>query len=172
MWQDVLVGVPRTHLHMECSVHVAPSQCNDDTYNGTLLDEEFTYLLYLARPFAALLPSPEDRTKIAAWLQTLCTIRSTSCSAMKYIRNDYITALLGYIHELRVAGPFSEFPPWIPLPPLVEVARILSESYPNIDPCQSNVDEFFASQPVPDEGAFCFLAVTGEMLESSMENLS
>ena len=53
-------------------------------------------LLYIARPLAAMLPIPSDKLRAAAWLQALCTIVPTACSSMKMLRNDYMTALLGW----------------------------------------------------------------------------
>lgn len=171
MWLDVLQGVPHVCEKMQCSIHLNnPSLCGSDRAQSDLLDDEFAYMLYLARPFAILLPRADERTKVASWFQTLCTIQPSSCSAMKHIRNDYLTALLGYLHELRVAGPFSELPNWDPLPSLSEAARIVSGKVP-LDPCRTDADEFFASQPMPDEGAFCYLAVTGELLDSALQEL-
>lgn len=60
------------------------------------MDEEFQFFLYLARPYAAMLTHADDRTRIAAWLQSLCTIQGDTCSSMRAIRNDYMMALLGY----------------------------------------------------------------------------
>lgn len=61
-----------------------------------ILDQEFQLFLYLARPYAYMLRNGNDRTRIAAWLQMLCSIHGMeSCSSMKAIRNDYMMALLG-----------------------------------------------------------------------------
>uniref|UniRef100_T1H9X1 DUF4485 domain-containing protein n=1 Tax=Rhodnius prolixus TaxID=13249 RepID=T1H9X1_RHOPR len=95
---------------------------------GALLDQEFMYFLHMAKPYAALISIPAGKAKVALWLQTLATIRVTSCLAMKGIRNDYMQTLLGYIHDLRVTGPFQDYPSKdSPLPPLAELAEL----YPN-----------------------------------------
>ena len=42
-----------------------------------------------------MLPNPESKTKIAAWMQTLCRISREKCSKMKLLRNEYAYALFG-----------------------------------------------------------------------------
>ncbi|KAK9509616.1 hypothetical protein O3M35_006885 [Rhynocoris fuscipes] len=155
---------------MGCSVHDSCGQDSDEEgykpRTGTLLDQEFMYFLHMAKPYAALIPHPAGKAKVALWLQTLATIRVTSCLAMKGIRNDYMQTLLGYIHDLRVTGPFQDYPSReSPLPPLTELAKL----YPNAsvmgitNPGCAEADEFIASQPKPENGAFCYVAVTGNL---------
>ncbi|XP_073999838.1 uncharacterized protein isoform X2 [Rhodnius prolixus] len=169
-WQDLIADLPEKDARMGCSVHEECSQdaveegCNPRA--GALLDQEFMYFLHMAKPYAALISIPAGKAKVALWLQTLATIRVTSCLAMKGIRNDYMQTLLGYIHDLRVTGPFQDYPSKdSPLPPLAELAEL----YPNAsnigitNPGCAEADEFIASQPKPENGAFCYVAVTGNL---------
>ncbi|KAF2879031.1 hypothetical protein ILUMI_27125 [Ignelater luminosus] len=167
MWRETLLGLPDTFQSLICTVHDTPSACAADHKLDTILDQEFQFFLYLARPYAAMLNNPDDRTRIAAWLQTLCTIHGDFCSSMRAIRNDYMMALLGYIHDLRVTGPFKEYPPWSSLPPLAEAARLAAETKPLTDPTGPDASEFLATQPVPEDGAFCYIAITGDLISSS-----
>lgn len=120
------------------------------------------FFLYMARPYTVLLESPAEKSRLAIWLQTLAKIRSCSCLAMKGIRNDYIQALLGYLQELRLTGPFQEFPPLLqPLPPLAQLAKLAAKGTLT-DPTHPMTEEFMSSQPKPENGAFCYIAITGE----------
>lgn len=142
------------------------------TLSLQILDQEFQFLLYLARPYATLIPNGDDRTKVASWLQMLCSICEDVCSSMRAIRNDYMMALLGCVHELRVAGPFNEYPPWRTLIPLAEAAKQSAGSKPLTDPTSPEADEFLSGQPVPSEGAFCYVALTGDLISSSLGPVS
>lgn len=73
-----------------------------------------------------------------------------------------------YIHDLRVTGPFKEYPPWSSLPPLAEAARLAAETKPITDPTGPDASEFLATQPVPEDGAFCYIAITGDLISSSL----
>lgn len=125
MWYETLLGLPDDFQSLECSVHSHTDQCKRDhaldqvtetkkSKTGILislrlkiLDQEFQFMLYLARPYASLLHNNDDRTKIATWLQTLCTIHEGSCSSMRGIRNDYMMALLGYnLTSTPLISPF------------------------------------------------------------------
>jgi len=60
------------------------------------LDQEFQIFLYLAKPYASMITGGAERTRVAAWLQILCSIYGNECcSKMKAVRNDYMMALLG-----------------------------------------------------------------------------
>lgn len=84
------------------------------------------FLLYQIRPYAALMPCPEAKTKVAAWIQTLCGLSCVSCDKMKALRNDYAYVLYGYVRDLRVTGPFQDYPPGDTLLPLSEAAKSVS----------------------------------------------
>lgn len=75
------------------------------------------------RPYAALMPCPDSKTKVAAWIQTLCRLGCTECDKMRALRNDYAYSMYGYVRDLRVAGPFQDFPPKTSLPSLCEAAK-------------------------------------------------
>ncbi|XP_017774750.1 PREDICTED: uncharacterized protein LOC108561364 [Nicrophorus vespilloides] len=167
-WQDTKRNLSEEFEPLQCSVHSTLDECNSDHLLDKILDQEFQFLLYLVKPYAALLPNSYDRTRVATWMQTLCSIADESCSSMRGIRNDYIMALLGYVHNLRLVGPFSQYPPIRALPPLAEAAKMAAETKPITDPNGPDAAEFLASQPVPDDGAFCYIALTGDLITSNL----
>lgn len=63
-------------------------------------------------------------------------------------------------------GPFSEYPKEF-LVPLTETAKICTKNSPIFDPESLEVNSFLSDQPVPKEGAFCYVAVTGELLKDA-----
>nr|CAD7569126.1 unnamed protein product [Timema californicum] len=132
------------------------------------LDEEFQLLLYLARPYAALLVCSQDKTKVASWLQTLCAVGPKACIFMKGIRNDYMKALLGYVSELRVVGPFQGYPPQETLLSIHVAAKSAAQKRPFTDPTTKEANDFLRSQPVPENGAFCYVAITGNVEDSNI----
>lgn len=73
-----------------------------------------------------------------------------------------------YIHDLRVEGPFKNYPPWKTLPPIAELAKIAAQNKPITHPGSPEANDFMASQIIPDEGAFCYIAITGRMLSSTV----
>lgn len=166
IWHDTLVSIPEGVQIMTCSVHKSNEQCANDHKLDRILDQEFQFLLYLARPYAAML-SADDRTRTAVWFQSLCTIYGESCSSMKSIRNDYITALLGYLHDLRIVGPFTDYPP-IQLERLDVATERWAKNYPVLDPESPDMNSFLSDQPVPDDGAYCYVALTGDLVSTSM----
>ncbi|RZF34270.1 hypothetical protein LSTR_LSTR010244 [Laodelphax striatellus] len=170
-WERLLEGLPPERAMMGCSIHDEDCNSVQDTENvlpSALLDLEFRYFLHLARPYAALLMIPEDKAKVAVWMQTLATIRSTACLGMKGIRNDYMQTLLGYILDLRATGPFQEFPPPGSLQPLQEAAKYYAQKHPFTDPSSREANDFLISQPTPENGAMCYVAVSGDMVETNL----
>ncbi|XP_018571602.1 vasodilator-stimulated phosphoprotein-like [Anoplophora glabripennis] len=168
-WQDTLVGLPDDFKMLECSVHATSAECKADKNLDKILDQEFQLYLYIAKPYAYLLKNGNDRTRVASWLQMLCSIHGKeSCSSMKAIRNDYMMALLGYLQDLRSVGPFAELPSWKTLVPLAEAAKAAAENKPITDPTGIEANEFLTNQPMPDDGAFCYIALTGEMVTSHL----
>lgn len=168
MWEETLQAIPDHFEPLECSVHNDLDECKRDHKLDRILDQEFMFLLYLARPYAALMLTCEDRTKMACWIQTLCTIYGRNfCSSMKAIRNDYIMALLGYLCDLRAVGPFTEKPPWKQLKSLAEAAKDAYNTSSILDPTSATANDFLKGQPVPEDGAFCYVALTGELIQSN-----
>lgn len=143
---------------------------NNKAMYSSLLDWEFQYLLHIARPYAALMTTIEDKTKVAKWLQKLCGIRmDIACSKMKGVRNDYMMALLGYLYDLRLTGPFEHPPPDGPLVNLEKAMEELKDSYPLTIPTQNDVNEFLSDQPAPAEGgAFCYIAISGDLQATNL----
>lgn len=137
---------------------------------SSLLDWEFQYLLHIARPYAALMTTVQDKTRVAKWLQKLCGVRmDISCSKMKGVRNDYMMALLGYLYDLRLTGPFEHPPPDGPLENLEKAMNKLKDSYPLTVPTQNDVNEFLSDQPAPSEGgAFCYIAISGDLQATNL----
>lgn len=137
---------------------------------STLLDWEFQYLLHVSRPYAAMMATVQDKTRVAKWLQKLCGIRKdAACSKMKGVRNDYMMALLGYLYDLRLTGPFEHPPPDGPLENLETAMERLKEDYPLTVPTQNDVNEFLSDQPAPAEGgAFCYIAVSGDLQATNL----
>ncbi|KAF6213073.1 hypothetical protein GE061_010787 [Apolygus lucorum] len=169
-WFELIKDLPVELGRMGCSAHAKCGENRDEQGSqpvaGALLDHEFRFFLYMARPYTILLDRPVDKARLAIWLQTLAKIRSCSCLAMKGIRNDYIQALLGYLQELRLTGPFQEFPPLLrPLPPLAELSKldpVENPKMPFTDPSHPLVEEFITAQPRPENGAYCYIAITGD----------
>lgn len=166
-WNDTLNNLPEDFQTLECAVHENQTLCDDDHHLDAILDQEFQYMLYLAKPYVAMLEGRFESTRGATWLQTLCTIHGEACSSMRGIRNDYMMALLGFIHDLRLAGPFADYPPWKTLPPLAEAAKKASDNKPITHPGNPDASDFISSQPIPNEGAFCYIALTGDLVTSS-----
>lgn len=137
---------------------------------SSLLDWEFQYLLHIARPYAALMTTVQDKTRVAKWLQKLCGIRmDINCSKMKGVRNDYMMALLGYLYDLRLTGPFEHPPPDGPLENLESAMDKLKDTYPITVPTQNDVNEFLSDQPAPSEGgAFCYIAISGDLQATNL----
>lgn len=134
-----------------------------------ILEQEFQMYLFMARPYAAMLPNANDRTRVAAWLQILCSIHGDKhCSSMKAIRNDYMMLLLGYLQDLRASGPFEDYPSWKTLDPLVEAVKSSNRETPITDPTGPHVNEFLMDQPMPEDGAFCYIALTGDLIASAL----
>ncbi|XP_025425982.1 uncharacterized protein LOC112694654 [Sipha flava] len=137
---------------------------------SSLLDWEFQYLLHISRPYAALMTTIQDKTRVAKWLQKLCGIRmDMTCTKMKGVRNDYMMALLGYLYDLRLTGPFEHPPPDGPLVNLEKAMDKLKDSYPLTVPTQNDVNEFLTDQPTPAEGgAFCYIAISGDLQATNL----
>ncbi|CAG2062731.1 unnamed protein product [Timema podura] len=169
MWQETLDKLPDKLTRMTCSVHKDGNRCDmADERTNKFLDEEFQLLLYLARPYAALLVCSQDKTKVASWLQTLCAVGPKACIFMKGIRNDYMKALLGYVSELRVVGPFQGYPPQETLLSIHVAAKSAAQKRPFTDPTTKEANDFLRSQPVPENGAFCYVAITGNVEDSNI----
>lgn len=148
-----------------------------------MLDQEFQLFLHIARPYAALLTG-HDKTRIANWIQILCSIHGKDCcSGMKSIRNDYIMALTSwvywrlstfiyfdnlfvcsYLYDLRTPGPFVDYPPLKYLLSLPDATARMNDPRPITDPTHPEAEKFLCSQMIPEDGAFCYIAVTGDLV--------
>lgn len=129
---------------------------------GGILDDLFQYYLYLAKPYAAMLARPSDRLRAGKWIQALCKVDKTSCGNMKGRRNDYMMLLGGHLANQDLVGPFEDYPPSV-LVPLDKLSLIKPNTKPVTDPTHPRVSEFFREVPKPDEGAFAFIAISGDM---------
>ncbi|CAH1398329.1 unnamed protein product [Nezara viridula] len=170
-WDELLRDLNDDDSVMRCCCH---SNCRADEQDGNthpiagaLLDQEFNFFLYLSKPLVSLIPCLRDKAICAVWILTLAKVRTCSCLTMKAIRNDYMQALLGYIQDLQVVGPFNKIPPenGETLRPLAEIAEnktglgFLTQSITN--PSSDEAQDFMQQQPVPQTGAFCYIAITG-----------
>lgn len=129
---------------------------------GNLLDDMFQYYMYLAKPYAAMLARPSDRLRAGKWIQALCKVDKTSCVVMKGRRNDYMMLLGGHLANQDLVGPFEDYPPSV-LIPLDKLSLFKPNTQPITDPTHPRVSEFFREVPQPDEGAFAFIAISGDM---------
>lgn len=66
-------------------------------------------------------------------------------------------------------GPFQE-PANRNIRPLPEAAKLNKNRY-TLDPMREDVCSFLNNQPAPDEGAFCYIAVTGELDQSESQDV-
>ncbi|XP_030748243.1 uncharacterized protein LOC115876568 [Sitophilus oryzae] len=169
MWQDTLQHLPEEFQLLECFIHDSAELCKHDHGYDKILDQEFQFFLYLAKPYASMITGGAERTRIAAWLQILCSICGNECcSHMKAIRNDYMMAMLGYLIDLRAVGPFAQYPSWQMLKPLAEVALAAADNCQVTDPTGCYANDFLAEQPVPDDGAFCYIALSGDLVSRNI----
>ncbi|XP_069675863.1 uncharacterized protein [Periplaneta americana] len=169
-WEETIDGLPDSFFKNECTIH-APNACEDNPeLSADMLDEEFRLFLYLVRPYAALLPNPEDRMKVASWIQLLCSVKGKDvCVGMRSLRNDYIRSLYGCLNELYVIFPFKDYAPHPPLPLPTTLTK--GQARPKkhmLDPTSAEANAFLKEQPIPETGAFCYLAITGDLLDSSL----
>jgi Domain of unknown function (DUF4485) len=149
-----------------CSTHGARCPINPKLRAiGETLDQHFKFFIHLAAPYAAILPRSSDRLQAAKWLKALCEHDpKTTCGVSKAIRNDYMMALMGFLRELQLLGPFLEDPP-DPLPPIAESAATASELHPQTDPAGSQADKFLRDMAAPENGAFAFMILSNDLYE-------
>lgn len=148
----------------KCDRHkrVCKQDADVEGYVGKILDNLFQYYLYLAKPYAAMLARPSDRLRAGKWIQALCKVDKLSCGPMKGRRNDYMMLLGGHLSNQDLVGPFEDYPPSV-LVPLDKISLFKENTKPITDPTHPRVSEFFREVPKPDEGAFAFIAVSGDM---------
>lgn len=135
---------------------------------GGILDDLFQYYLYLSKPYAAMLARPSDRLRAGKWIQALCKVDKTSCGPMKGRRNDYMMLLGGHLANQDLVGPFEDYPPSV-LVPLDKLSLFKPNTQPITDPSHPRVSEFFREVPKPDEGAFAFIALSGDMYKPKFQ---
>lgn len=154
----------------KCDRH--KKMCKQDAevegYVGKVLDDLFQYYLYLAKPYAAMLARPSDRLRAGKWIQALCKIDKTSCGVMKGRRNDYMMLLGGHLANQDLIGPFEDYPPSV-LVPLDKLSLFKPNTQPVTDPTHPRVSEFFRDVPQPEEGAFAFIAISGDMYKPKFQ---
>lgn len=147
-----------------CTIHnqdKCPKMNEIESIFGNVLDKQFQLYLYMAKPHIVLLKNRQEKLLASQWIQSLCCINKYSCTAAKSIRNDYMMALGGYL-TTGLAGPFLKFPPF----PLTSIDKIPKNEVPITDPTHHRVEEFLKSLPKPEEGAFAFIALTGDLYDS------
>ncbi|KAJ8966870.1 hypothetical protein NQ314_003264 [Rhamnusium bicolor] len=52
--------------------------------------------------------------------------------------------------------------------PLAEAAKAAAENKPILDPTGCEANEFLMNQPMPDDGAFCYIALTGDLVATNL----
>ncbi|XP_043285784.1 uncharacterized protein [Venturia canescens] len=167
-WADFVSTLPDNCKEVNSMIHTQSFHCGDEMCKqasvdmGQQLDSEFLFLLYQMRPYAALMPCRDYKTKVAAWMQTLCRLGCMGCDKMRALRNDYAYSLYGYVRDLRVAGPFQDFPPKMSLPSLCEAAKAAAKKHPLTSPFSEEANAFLEVQPNLEDGAFCYFAITGD----------
>lgn len=168
VWQDEVQQMKKIEkkcpdvLPHSCSIHT--NKCPTDDYNnaiGSILDQQFRFFLHLIRPYTALLYQKFHQRLAARWIQKLCCYIPEHCAMSKGIRNDYIMALLGYLSNRMLLGPFQRNPDY-KIRPLCEITN---DGRPIIDPTHPQIDQLISEMPVPNEGTFAFVAVTGDLYE-------
>ncbi|KAJ9588132.1 hypothetical protein L9F63_018490 [Diploptera punctata] len=167
-WDEICQNMPDSYFSCKCTIHSRGECSQEEDKSHEMLDQEFRLFLYLVRPYAALMENPEDKAKVSSWIQLLCCVPKKCCLGMKSLRNDYMRSLYGCVHDLYVSFPFCEFAPSPPLP----VPHILAKGQPPkqrfTDPTSKEANEFLKTQPIPENGAFCYLAVSGDVLSCSV----
>lgn len=68
-----------------------------------------------------------------------------------------------YVHCLNLDGPFLYMPDEDPLPTLEYKARETKKENPFGDPKGHQSEEFLIGQPLPENGAFAYINITGEL---------
>lgn len=169
LWEDLIQNMDSSLCPMKCGIHIEDCTQRELTVVDSLLDAYFRFLLYLSKPYVNLLNHAQDKLLAASWMQMLCTIQEGSCIIMKGIRNDYMQALCGYLHDLRITGPFQEYPSLTdPLIPLIEAVKGTAKNDYFTNPASHEVNNFLKTQPVLSNGAVCLIAVSGELLTSNI----
>ncbi|XP_015125461.1 uncharacterized protein LOC107047221 [Diachasma alloeum] len=164
-WSEFYSAIPEDMDEISCTFHPNEGDCEENADMDKQLENEFWFLLYHIRPCAAIMPCPASKSKVIHWIYALCRLSAKKCHKMKNLRNEYTYSLYSYVIDLKVAGPFEESPPRRKLPPLAELAKKTAERYPITSPYNSQANSFMEAQPAPEEGAICYVAVTGNMFD-------
>lgn len=137
--------------------------CPIDPRNvSKVLDEQFAFLIKIAEANVDILSDHSDRQRGRQWVKFLSSI-NTDCIDMKGVRNDYVMLLAGYVLNDELLGPFLQVPieKLISLHELVQIVDM--QNHMVIDPSHPKAKRFLKDVPHPTEGAFCFVAVTGDL---------
>lgn len=178
-WEEIVQNNPiEFHNDQKCLFHEHLRYCPRDkdsvankinSITEVLLDAQFRFLLHLVRPYVFLLGS-STKLRACQWITKLCSIHyNTKCIIAKGVRNDYMTCLVGYLHSNQLLGPFVKYPGDV-LIPLPLAAKYQSENVSITDPTHPRTEEFLKSLSFPDEGAFAFIAVTGDLCSSEVNS--
>ncbi|XP_055910385.1 uncharacterized protein LOC129944745 [Eupeodes corollae] len=146
-----------------CDIHELGCPTDEDNISK-VLDEQFTFLMNLAKPNVEKLFNLSDRHRGRDWINFLSSI-DTKCFHMKGVRNDYAMLLSGYLLNDELLGPFLQAPiqKLVPLGDLVKIVDM--NNHMINDPSHPRAMRFLKDVPHPTEGAFAFLAVTGNIVD-------
>ncbi|XP_055841765.1 uncharacterized protein LOC129908944 [Episyrphus balteatus] len=156
---------PTESQQKTCDFH--ENECPIDEDNiSKILDNQFEFLIRLADQNVEKLSDISDRRRGRQWIKFLSSI-DTPCFHMKGVRNDYAMLLAGYVLNDELPGPFLQSPieKLIPLDELVKIIDM--KNHMVIDPSHPKAMRFLKDVPHPKEGAFAFLAVTGNICGDS-----
>lgn len=74
-----------------------------------------------------------------------------------------------YLIDLRATGPFQDYPEiGCALPPLQAAAETYAQRHPFTDPNSKEANDFLVGQPIPENGAICYVAVSGDLTETNL----
>ncbi|KAK6630357.1 hypothetical protein RUM44_005024 [Polyplax serrata] len=168
-WAETISDLPEENKYYQCYLHEGECPAAICSLNA-VLDSQFQFYLWLSRPYVALLTDAEEKTIAARWIQLLCGIAPDvdNCTEMKELRNEYMESLLGYVHDLRIEGPFRRMPPFGPVPRLALWYEHCRGDPEFEDSSEREADQFLSRQPLPDSGAFAYINVTGELFGNSI----
>ncbi|XP_058458620.1 uncharacterized protein LOC131435104 [Malaya genurostris] len=150
----------------KCQSHAKQCSGGKDA-RGTFLDRQFEFFLYLARTYLQSMNAYPKLRVACRWIEALSQIDHNCCIRAKGIRNDYALALVGYLLQHQMVGPFRTLPIH-PLEPLMDAARKVADNKPLM-----RIDEFgfnekgglLSHYPLPEEGAFAFISLSSALMQ-------
>lgn len=146
-------------------VYLKPSQSSLQ-----FLDRQFEFFLHLTRSYMHSLTSYPELRVACKWIEVLSQIDRNCCTRAKGIRNDHLLALMSYLLQHQLMGPFRSLPSH-PLEPLMETARKAANNKPMNPIGELGIDvagdEFLSQFPVPDEGAFAYISLSSDLIQKA-----